>query len=356
MTIEDRVNICSMLADRRNMPRQRHQDPKLEQTKGKRPKWCFRANIDKVSEEGTVYRVPKRFYLGYVGEMPKRTAEVERRRILTEINRTDYILKTQIPFSDFVSLYVRDHLSHPEKFAASTRAKYENHLRNHILPAFGKLLLGQISTKDIDDWLNEKALAGLAHSTRTDLRNILSAIFSQATRWDYYEGRNPVERATVGRQRVAREKRFLTVDESRALLGELPEDVRDVVSVALFCNLRISEILGLQEKHLDFENRRILVRQRFHRGDLDTVKTFASKRDRPMGMLRKMLRRRTSGNPENFVFRVQTSKGFTRDDRSINRYFLRPAAKRLGLYYEGFGFHALRRAAITEQGNDANPF
>jgi integrase len=37
-----------------------------------------------------------------------------------------------------------------------------------------------------------------------------------------------------------------------------------------------------------------------------------------------------------------------RDDRAINRHFLRPAAIALGVYYKGFGFHAFRREAVTD--------
>jgi integrase len=45
----------------------------------------------------------------------------------------------------------------------------------------------------------------------------------------------------------------------------------------------------------------------------------------------------------------------TRDDRSINQHFLRPAAKALGIYWEGFGFHSFRREAVTELSAMAGP-
>jgi hypothetical protein len=35
------------------------------------------------------------------------------------------------------------------------------------------------------------------------------------------------------------------------------------------------------------------------------------------------------------------------DDRDLLRYEFRPVLKRLGLYYEGFGWHAFRRQNIT---------
>ena len=49
-------------------------------------------------------------------------------------------------------------------------------------------------------------------------------------------------------------------------------------------------------------------------------------------------RRRRSGEKKTAV---------CRDDRDLNQHFLRPSAKDLGFYWKGFGFHALRREAIT---------
>jgi integrase len=53
----------------------------------------------------------------------------------------------------------------------------------------------------------------------------------------------------------------------------------------LYCTLRISEVLGVQWKHVDFRRGVILVRQRFYRGDVDVVKSERSQRDVPMGLL-----------------------------------------------------------------------
>ena len=116
--------------------------------------------------------------------------------------------------------------------------------------------------------------------------------------------------------------------------------------------LRISEVLGLQEKHLDFEAEVIRVRQRFYRGDLDRPKN-GKPRDVPMVDLAARLRTRLTGNLEAFVFRVETKprwgreRAICRDDRDIHQHFLRPVAEKLGLYWKGFGFHAFRREGVT---------
>jgi integrase len=126
-----------------------------------------------------------------------------------------------------------------------------------------------------------------------------------------------------------------------------------VVCVGLFCTLRISEILGLQEKHLDFAAGQIQVRQRFYRGNLDTPKNQKAQRDVPMGYLADDLKALCTGDPERFIFQIKTAPEWgkkisvCRDDRDIQQHFLRPAAKALGIYWPGFGFHTFRREAVT---------
>lgn len=125
--------------------------------------------------------------------------------------------------------------------------------------------------------------------------------------------------------------------------------------VALFCGLRISEVLGLQEKHIDFASGMLKIEQRFHRGGLDTCKTRKSEREVPMGYLADDLRKLFMGDRARFVFQVGTNAGrpgpyqknfICRDDRGLLRHFLRPAAKAIGCYSMGFGWHSLRREAV----------
>jgi hypothetical protein len=94
-------------------------------------------------------------------------------------------------------------------------------------------------------------------------------------------------------------------------------------------------------------------------------KALGVERDAPCAGIVDDLRRRRTGDPEAFVFSVRTYQTrrlksgevremerprISRDDRDINQHFLRPAAKALGVYRLGFGFHAFRREAITEIG------
>lgn len=341
----------------------RVQDPEILETDGENPRYYIRPYVDTFDEDGRPAKKQVRIYLGRVAELKKRDAIRKKNEVMATINRCQYVLQAQMNFGAFLDHYEKEYVLKPANLASSTQAKYLCHLRNHIRPAFADLPMGEISTRTIDALLSQKARDGMAWSTRVDIRNLLCGIFTQAERWGLWKEKNPALAVTVGRKRMKRILRKLTIAETRALLESLPSDVRLGCETALYCALRISEVLGLQWKHIDFVNGLILIRQRYYRGDIDVVKSERSRRDIPMGELAVDLGSIYPGGEcgDDFVFSVRTHVGregigrVCRDDRGILQHFLRPAAKALGLYYEGFGFHAFRREAVTEYSKSAGP-
>lgn len=326
------------------MPRERYQEPTLQQTS--RGVWYIRPWVDVIKDD-SLSRAKKTITIGVMG---KREAQAKAREIMATINRADYVIASQINFGQFVTEY---ECLHVDKLAASTRAKYKNHLKNHIRPAFEKLMLCDLQPLFVQQWLDAKTLSW---STKTDIRNILSSVFTKAIEWGRWKDKNPIEPVHAGRKRAAREKRKLTEDQTRRLLAMLRYELRVACCICLFCTLRVSEVLGLQEKHLDFAGGLILVRQRFYRGDLDVSKNEAAQRDIPMGYLVNDLKSLCKGDPERFVFQIEThperkNPSICRDDRDLNQHFLRPAARALGFYWKGFGWHSLRREAVTAIGS-----
>lgn len=337
----------------------RVQNPDLQKTSGKNPRWYIRPYIDTLNHEtGAIEAKQERIYLGVCAETPKREAIRLKNEVMAKINRRQYVVQAQIPFGDLLDTYLREYVQAPQNLSSSTRAKYESHIKNHIRPAFGELRLAEINTQRIDAMLSAKARAGMAHATRLDLRNLLCGIFTKATAWGYWKEANPAILATAGKEKPVREHKKLSIEDTQRLLAALPEDVGLIVQVSLFCTLRISEVLGLMWKHVDFERNVLLIRQRWYRGDLDEVKTKKSKRDVSMGYLSQTLASRYPGNghDDEYVFSVRThvgdwkNPGVCRDDRDILQHFLRPTAKALGIHTEGFGFHSFRREAITHLG------
>ena len=334
----------------------RYQDPPLLRSAGKKARWYIRPYIDVIGPDGQRAVDRPRIYFGRCEEVPKAEAIKRKNQELEKINRRTYVLASQLKFSEFLDRYQKNHVEAPGLLAASTQAKYASLIKCHIRPAFGEAPIATISTESIDAFLRQKQADKLSWNTRLDLKNLLSAIFNQARKWGLYREPNPAEDASVGRKKLAREPQKLTVEDTRRLLDALQADVRELCEVGLYCGLRISEIFGLQWKHVNFTMGVLEIRQRYYRGDIDTVKSERSRRDVPMGswlfglLLERFQAAGGSAAQDKWVFSVKTQRGSgtCRDDRDVNQHFLRPTAKELGLYWIGFGFHAFRREAVTE--------
>lgn len=332
------------------MPKERYQEPTLQQTS--RGVWFIRPWVDKLLPDGKLGRAKETIPIGAMG---KREAQAIAREKMRTINKADYVITSQIPVGAFLDEYLKLHV---EKLSPGAKGKYTSLIKNYIRKRFGDQRMMDLQTLPVQSWLDtfaqpkENGEPRLSWATRTDIRNVLSSMFSKAIEWGRWKDRNPIEHVHAGRRRAAREKRKVSDDDMRKLLASCPHDVRLAVCVGLFCTLRVSETLGLQEKHLDFERGVIQVRQRWYRGHLDQPKNDNAKRDVPMGYLAGDLKAICTGNPERYVFEIKThrerkSPTICRDDRDLNQHFLRPEAKRLGFYWKGFGWHAFRREAVT---------
>jgi integrase len=93
----------------------------------------------------------------------------------------------------------------------------------------------------------------------------------------------------------------------------------------------------------------LFVAARYYRGDVDETKSARSRRLIPLGLMAERLQRHRDGSsfrrPEDYVFCDE--RGQPLDDCSLQRYYLRPAAKAIGVYHEGFGWHSFRRQNLT---------
>lgn len=320
------------------MSKQRFQDPKIKQWKN--GNYYIRPWVD-VLQGNTTTREKQVIQLG----PDKRRAIAEKARVMGLINKGQHVLQAQTT----LDMLLVEYSKHIAKLGYATQQKYETHLNSKIVPRWGKCQLSEITTLEAQNWLDSLKLSW---NTKTDIRNIMSGIFTKAVQWGFWQQRNPLQDVFVGRKTTVWKRRKLTIDETRALLAELDPVPRVVSMVALFTTLRISEILGLQEKHLNFSNENISVEQRFYRGDLDTTKTDKSTRTVTMSGLTEYLRSLCIGDPEHFIFQSHES---CHSDENLRKRHLTPAAKRLGLYQRGFGFHSLRREAITEIGQAVGP-
>ncbi len=84
--------------------------------------------------------------------------------------------------------------------AFRTRAAYKSYLDNGVLPRWGDLKLDQIKPVAVEEWLG-----GIkrAKATRAKIRNLMSALFSHAMRYEWAD-KNPIKlvRQSAKRERI----------------------------------------------------------------------------------------------------------------------------------------------------------
>ena len=198
----------------------------------------------------------------------------------------------------------------------STQSTYELYIKNWILPRWRTHRLTEIKAVDVEKWLKglcfPHTVIPLARGTKAKIRNILSALFSHAIRWEWAD-RNPIQsvRQSAKRQRVPD---ILRPEEIMAILEKLPEPLRTAMELDAFTGLRRGELIGLQWRDFDFDKLVIHVQRSVVQMVDGSTKTEASAKDVPLdGELAESLLRFRQSSPYNretdWVFASRRMKG-----------------------------------------------
>lgn len=333
--------LSSLEAD---LPR-KFQNAKLEvRSDVKRPFYFVRVTVPILTAEGRQKkRAPQ--ILGFVDEISRKEAMKLRAAVLEAVNQNRMIAQAQLSFDDLAERFISAEVPNLGPAAA---ARYEGQIRLHLIPAFGEIKLCDLDSSMLQQFLVDKEKSGLGYWSRAGLKGIMSAIFSAARRWKLWEGDNPAEGVRMGRKTLVREKRLLTVEQLQAILAAVGERERFLILILFGLGLRVSEALGLKWRDVDREAASVIIRRRWYRGDIaEEVKSDASARRLQLGPLVHEFTKRYPGPQaaEKFVF--EDLDNLPPDDRDLLRFYFRPVVQKLGLYYNGFGWHAFRRQNVT---------
>ena len=96
-----------------------------------------------------------------------------------------------------------------EQKTYSTQYAYEMYLKSWILPRWRSYRLADVKAVDVEAWLK---ILPLARGTKAKIRNIMSALFSHAIRWDWAE-KNPI---TSVRQSAKRYERRMCLHQRKS--------------------------------------------------------------------------------------------------------------------------------------------
>lgn len=349
------------------MPGQRYQDPKIQtRSDVSRPFYFIRPYVARFTGSG-IQRKKHSIPIGFCDEISMREAKARKQQIMATVNAGKFVLQSQIPFREVCQRYSDRHVP---TLGSAARERYPLQIRNHILPAFADLKLCEITTPMIEAWLRQKAdpheskrikagqevtiaRPGLGWWARSDLRGILSGIFSKAREWRLWDGPNPCVGVKIGQKKSKRAKRIPDGEDLKRFLEALSDTTlitadgaRLIVITACAAGLRVSEVLGLTSADVDAEQETLRVERRWRRGDESDPKSEASRRKRQIGALAGELLAYAHGKPKHtYIF--TRPNGMPLDDRDLQRDVFRPAAESVGIYHEGFGMHVFRRLNVT---------
>ena len=221
----------------------------------------------------------------------------------------------------------------------SGRHSQEHCIDKNILPAFEELALFEIEPIKVQQWVYDLEDRGLARSTRALNLSVLRSIFENAEQWGYFQGRNPCKRIKLGPGGEIFNRRALTPDEARSLIAALDEPLRLIVETALFTGLRISELRGLTWDAIDYAGRTITVKQgQSQQDDLDEPKSRKGQRV-PLGNLAERFVRTGDAGASDLVWPNMSYSSL--------QHQLTWRASKLGITFQGFGWHTLRRTYAT---------
>lgn len=168
----------------------------------------------------------------------------------TAVNEGDVAQGTWIdPSAGQVSLreYANRWLEQRGALRSTTSAKYRGLLDRHIFPNMGDTCMRKLTPSRVRDW--HAALFRVHPSTAAGAYRLLASICRTAVD-DEVIARTPCRVKGAGTER-ATERPVATVAETAAAVGACPEKYQLAILLALWCQLRRQEVLGLQRRDIN---------------------------------------------------------------------------------------------------------
>ena len=296
------------------------------------------------------------------GWFTKRTAEDWLRRTLDEARRGTLpgMVRTDAIFADAAAEYLR-YIAEDRGRRPTTVSDYESIIRVHLLPAFGRDRIEDITPGDIDAFqarlsLREYQGQRITPRTRNKVLNVLSAIIKRAKKvWGL--PLNPTADLERHPDRSSGDIEVYSPEEVHALL-RAAADERDaaIFATAAFAGLRMGELRALRCRDVDFTRSVIRVRASYAEGQVSTPKS-GKVRSVPMvedvaQRLARLSERGSFVGEDDLVF-CEVDGNWMQDDRLRRRYFgaLKTAGLRRLRFHDlrhTFGSLAVSRADIVE--------
>lgn len=178
----------------------------------------------------------------------------------------------------------------------------EYRYKKHLAPRFENKRLNEISSFSLEKLKSDLSKSGLSPASVKHCLVLFRQMVNKAIHWKMYQGENPIKGVKMPILQNQRQ-RFLTHEEANQLLNQLTKTSRqlhDIALLSLQTGLRAGEIFNLKGQDLDFENKLITIS---NPKNLESRKAFMTK------SVKKMLVKRITDSPDEYVFKDRKHKG-----------------------------------------------
>jgi integrase len=209
--------------------------------------------VESVETETGTLRLQRNVRLGDARQFTKPLAKRALREYVDKANdyqpmaaKSQTMGKAATPFAVFAARWQEEVLVHKK---ASTAATVKGHINNSLIPAFGKLAVGDVDSENVQSFLNR--LVGKASpKTVKNVWTTLRIMWNSAVAWNYVTGELRVELPKSRRLRM----RCYTVQEVKRILANTKGAEQIFFWLATETGSRLGELIALRANDVDIEN------------------------------------------------------------------------------------------------------
>lgn len=180
------------------------------------------------------------------------------REAATSIDKGEYIEASKITVAQWLETWINEYVKPVDK--PTTVGVYMDSIKNHIVPAVGRVQLQKLRTDQIQGMLNRMNDKGYSKSTLTKAKNVIHGALKQAVK-NQLVPRNVSEGVVIKRRDDDEEgeRKPLTREEQTAYTENLPDTTTGrALAFILGSGLRVGELCGLRWQDVDKDSFRIV--------------------------------------------------------------------------------------------------
>jgi integrase len=208
--------------------------------------------VESVETKTGAVRLQRNVRLGDARQFTKPLAKRALREYVDKANdyqpmaaKSQTMGKSATPFAVFAARWQEEILVHKK---ASTAATVKGHINNSLIPAFGKIAIGDIDSERVQSFLN-RLMGKASPKTVKNVWTTLRIMWNSAVAWKYATGELRVELPKSRRLRM----RCYTVQEVKRILANTKDAEQIFFWLAAETGLRAGELIALRASDVDVE-------------------------------------------------------------------------------------------------------